>query len=51
MLAVSIGILVLLCAGCGAVEFMQNAVDINRGTLVVTPGMTVSEVKKRSTFD
>ncbi len=25
--------------------------EMNRGTLVVTPGMTVSEIKKRSTFD
>ncbi len=30
---------------------MQDTVDINRGTLVVTAGTSISEMKKRSTFD
>ncbi len=30
---------------------MQNTADINRGTLVVTAGTSIEEMKKRSTFD
>lgn len=39
------------CAGCGAVDFMQNMTEMNRGTLVVTVGTSIAEMKKRSTFD
>jgi len=43
--------LTLFCVGCEAIGFMQDTVDINRGTLVVTAGTNVAEMKKRSTFD
>lgn len=45
------GTFALFCVGCATNGFMQDMMQTNRGTLVVTAGITVTEVKKRSTFD
>jgi hypothetical protein len=40
-----------LCAGCSTIGFMQDMMEISRGTLVVTAGTDIAEMKKRTTFD